>query len=54
LLSAAASSGAGVDMSDVERAMEGEIFLKALRNVWDDHSNCMVKMEAVLRYMVSR
>lgn len=38
----------------IERAMEGDMFLKALKGVWDDHTGSMHKLTAVLRYMVSR
>ena len=37
----------------IERAMEGDMFLKALKGVWDDHTGSMHKLTAVLRYMVS-
>lgn len=38
----------------IERATEGDMFLKALKGVWDDHTGSMHKLTAVLRYMVSR
>ncbi|CDZ97609.1 Cullins [Phaffia rhodozyma] len=38
-------------MSSVERAAEGERFLKALKAVWDDHERCITQMCAVLAYM---
>lgn len=37
----------------IERALEGDMFLKALKGVWDDHTGSMHKLTAVLRYMVS-
>jgi hypothetical protein len=38
----------------VERAMEGDRFLKAVKGVWEDHTGSMRKLKDVLRYMVSR
>jgi len=38
----------------VERAMEGDQFLKAVKNVWEDHTGSMRKLKDVLKYMVSR
>lgn len=29
-----------------------ELLLKALKNVWDDHSNSMVRLGQILKYMV--
>ena len=36
----------------VERGMEGDRFLKALKSVWDDHTGSMRKLKDVLKYMV--
>jgi hypothetical protein len=36
----------------IERALEGDMFLKALKGVYDDHTGSMHKLTAVLRYMV--
>ncbi|ORY31654.1 Cullin [Naematelia encephala] len=35
----------------VERAMEGDRFLKAVKQVWEDHTGSMRKLQAVLKYM---
>lgn len=40
-------------MSSVERGVEGELFLKAMKGVWDDHLSIMSKLRDVLKYMVS-
>jgi len=37
----------------IERALEGDMFLKALKGVWEDHTGSMHKITAVVRYMVS-
>jgi cullin 3 len=37
----------------VERAMEGDRFLKAVKGVWEDHTGSMRKLKDVLKYMVS-
>jgi cullin 3 len=37
----------------IERALEGDMFLKSLKGVWEDHTGSMHKLTAVLRYMVS-
>ncbi|RSH91470.1 cullin-3 [Saitozyma podzolica] len=36
----------------VERAMEGDRFLKAVKGVWEDHTGSMRKLKDVLRYMI--
>ena len=36
----------------VERAMEGDRFLKAVKGVWEDHTGSMRKLKDVLKYMV--
>lgn len=38
----------------VERALEGDRFLKAVKSVWEDHTGSMRKLRDVLKYMVSR
>jgi cullin 3 len=48
----AGSSMLGSEMSALERGTEGEVFLKALRRVWEDHKSCMAKLRDVLKYMV--
>lgn len=50
--SGASTSASAQSMSAVGRGQEGERFLKALKDVWDDHLNCMSKLSDVLRYMV--
>ncbi|KAK4686027.1 cullin 3, partial [Tremellales sp. Uapishka_1] len=35
----------------VERGLEGERFLKAVKGVWEDHTGSMRKLKAVLAYM---
>ncbi|WVR09639.1 hypothetical protein IAU60_006712 [Kwoniella sp. DSM 27419] len=35
----------------IERAMEGDRFLKAVKAAWEDHTGCMRKIKDVLRYM---
>ena len=37
----------------IERAMEGDRFLKAVKGVWEDHTGSMRKLKDVLKYMVS-
>ena len=37
----------------VERAMEGDRFLRAVKGVWEDHTGSMRKLKDVLKYMVS-
>lgn len=37
----------------VERALEGDRFLKAVKGVWEDHTGSMRKLKDVLKYMVS-
>lgn len=34
------------------RSSEDELLLKALRNVWDDHTRSMVRLGQILKYMV--
>lgn len=34
------------------RSSEDELLLKALRNVWDDHTSSMVRLGQILKYMV--
>jgi cullin 3 len=36
----------------IERAMEGDRFLKAVKGVWEDHTGSMRKLKDILRYMV--
>lgn len=38
----------------VERALEGDRFLKAVKGVWEDHTGSMRKLKDVLKYMVCR
>jgi hypothetical protein len=37
----------------VQQTGEGEVLLKALRRVWDDHIGSMTKIGQILKYMVS-
>ena len=37
----------------VERALEGDRFLRSVRGVWEDHIGSMRKLKAILKYMVS-
>lgn len=37
----------------VERATEGDRFLKAVKGVWEDHTGSMRKLKDVLKYMAS-
>lgn len=39
--------------STAERRISGEVFLKALKEAWDDHQVCMGMLTDVLMYMVS-
>jgi cullin 3 len=40
--------------SDIlQQSQEGEILLKALRSIWDDHLGNMLKLSQILKYMVS-
>lgn len=36
----------------IEEANEGEQLLKAVKDVWEDHCSCSMKLKAVLTYMV--
>jgi cullin 3 len=36
-----------------QQTHEGEVVLKALRKVWDDHTGSMTKIGQILKYMVS-
>lgn len=44
---------AGGGAEAVERALEGDRFLKSLKGVWEDHTGSMRKIKDVLKYMVS-
>lgn len=50
---AQASGSLGGGAEAVERAVEGDRFLRAVKEVWDDHIGSMDKLEAILKYMVS-
>lgn len=43
----------GVTNDPVQRSQEGEMLLKALKKVWDDHTSSLSKLRDVLKYMVS-
>lgn len=43
-------TGSGNDPTQQSQA--GELILKALRHVWDDHISNMVKLGQILKYMV--
>ena len=47
-----ATSGRSLE-STAERRTSGEIFLKNLKDAWDDHQVCMGMLTDVLMYMVS-
>lgn len=36
----------------IQRSQEGEMLLKAIRKVWDDHTSSLSKLSDVLKYMV--
>jgi cullin 3 len=36
----------------IERATEGDRFLKAVKGVWEDHTSSMRKLNDILKYMV--
>ncbi len=38
----------------VQKSQEGEMLLKALKKVWDDHTSSLSKLRDVLKYMVRR
>ena len=41
-----------VSEDPVQKSQEGEMLLKALKNVWDDHTSSLSKLRDVLKYMV--
>lgn len=43
---------AHVDDDPLEKAQAVELFLKAVRKVWDDHTSSLSKLRDVLKYMV--
>jgi cullin 3 len=36
----------------MQQSQEGEMLLKALRHIWDDHTSNMTKLGQILKYMV--
>lgn len=36
----------------IQKDQEGEMLLKALRRVWNDHTSNMIKLGQILKYMV--
>lgn len=42
----------GVGGDPAHQSQEGERLLKAVRNVWDDHTGSMSKLRDMLKYMV--
>lgn len=44
------ATGAAADL--MQQNQQGEMFLKALRAIWDDHVMSMEKLAQVLKYMV--
>ena len=42
----------GVSDDPIHESQEGERLLKALTNVFEDHSGSMVKLSQILKYMV--
>lgn len=45
---------AGSIEDHVQRSQSGELLLKGLREVWDDHVSNMTKLGQLLKYMVSQ
>jgi cullin 3 len=45
--------GTGKREDPVIRAQEGELLMKAVRNVWDKHNSSMRKLSDILKYMAS-
>jgi cullin 3 len=43
----------GSSKDPVQRSQEGELLLRAVRRVWDDHTGNMSKLRDILKYMVS-
>jgi len=43
----------GSSKDPAQQSQEGELLLKALRRVWDDHTGNMSKLRDLLKYMVS-
>lgn len=43
----------GSSKDPVQQSQEGELLLRALRRVWDDHTGNMSKLRDILKYMVS-
>lgn len=43
---------AHVDDDPVQKAQSGELLLKAMKKVWDDHTSSLSKLRDVLKYMV--
>lgn len=41
-----------VSEDPVQKSQEGEMLLKALKKVWDDHTSSLSKLRDVLKYMV--
>ncbi|KAG5644385.1 hypothetical protein DXG03_008613 [Asterophora parasitica] len=41
----------GGNTDPVHRSQEADIFLKAMRSIWDDHRSNMVKLGQILKYM---
>lgn len=48
----AGTSALGSGAEAVERAVEGDRFLRAVKSVWDDHVGAMLKIKDILRYLV--
>lgn len=54
VMSSISSTATQGDKTDsVAVAQAGERFLRALRDVWDDHEACVRKLKDVLKYVVS-
>jgi cullin 3 len=49
-----AGNAAATESEAVEMALEGERFLRTIKQVWEDHVAIMKKMQLVLKYMVRR
>jgi len=46
-------SAQDAQLSPVTSAQEGERFLAAIKDVWDDHTACMSRLKDLLKYSVS-
>ncbi len=42
----------GLEQDPMQQSHEGERLLKAVHKVWTDHTDCMVNVSHILKYMV--